>query len=91
MNLVQSASEPAAASRFTVRCMGSLIVATFLPGFWPGQRSLEEGLAPPSSPPSQVSQPMLHPTENQRHVCADSQAEVPLVQPHGGLPPGCHL
>ena len=76
---VQSAAEPASASRLIVRCDGSLIVACLpLP-----QRSIMFGLAPPASPPSHSLQPIEQPTENHRQVCADSHASVPFVQAHG--------
>jgi hypothetical protein len=57
---VQSSSEPATASRLTVRRCGSLTVA-FMPL---PQRSLTLGFAPPWSPPSHSLQPMVQPTEN---------------------------
>ena len=63
----------------TVLNMGSLIVA-FMPL---PQRSFRLGLEPPFVPPSHSAQPMVHPTENQRQVCADSQACVPFLQAQG--------
>lgn len=76
---VQSSSEPANAWRLTVLNMGSLIVA-FLPL---PQRSFLLGFDPPLLPPSHSAQPIVHPTENHRQVCADSHACVPFLQAHG--------
>ena len=42
-------------------------------------------------PPSQVSQPMVQPTLNHRHVCADSQGLVPFRHAQGQSPYGSHL
>ena len=79
---VQSSSEPAGTARFSVRYLGSLIVA-FMPLL---HLSMPFGLAPPTEPPSGTLHPIVVPTVMYRHVCAEAHGSDPFRQAHAARP-----
>lgn len=79
---VQSSSEPAGTARFSVRYLGSLIVA-FIPLL---HLSIPLGLAPPTEPPSGTLHPIVVPTVMYRHVCAEAHGSDPFRHAHAARP-----